>query len=256
MSVIFLSKIASPCCSSMSLIVSTAQNVSSDNSCLVIRWHFWCCSTGRGQRLVPGNAEEAAGIEIDEEQDAEEEPPNLLNGTVPSALSGVTADTSSLLWPTFSLLPPTPLSPFIHPRHRELFVLPCQKQMMQRLAFNCWSYFHSASYYMLCKSLSIQNIRLNDILCVSYVRQIRIMKYMGECPFPVKHTLQITQNFWAIPKRTVFPELIAYRRSANYVHSFRARGCDILFWMCAGPPSWRSCSQLKLVKRSRAEDVD
>lgn len=74
-------------------------------SCLVIRWHFWCCSTGRGQRLVPGNAEEAGGIEIDEEQDPEEEPPNLLNGTVPSALSGVTADTSFLLWPTFSLQP-------------------------------------------------------------------------------------------------------------------------------------------------------
>ncbi|KAM8731601.1 uncharacterized protein AB9X84_025940 [Acanthopagrus schlegelii] len=38
--------------------------------------HFW----GRGQRLVPGNAEDAAGIEMDEEQDAEEEPPNPLNG--------------------------------------------------------------------------------------------------------------------------------------------------------------------------------
>nr|XP_033494663.1 uncharacterized protein si:ch73-173p19.1 isoform X2 [Epinephelus lanceolatus] len=38
--------------------------------------HFW----GRGQRLVPGNAEEAAGIEVDEEQGEEEEPPNMLNG--------------------------------------------------------------------------------------------------------------------------------------------------------------------------------
>ncbi|XP_059182590.1 uncharacterized protein si:ch73-173p19.1 [Centropristis striata] len=38
--------------------------------------HFW----GRGQRLVPGNPEEAAGIEVDEEQGEEEEPPNLLNG--------------------------------------------------------------------------------------------------------------------------------------------------------------------------------
>ncbi|GLD69141.1 uncharacterized protein AKAME5_002045400 [Lates japonicus] len=38
--------------------------------------HFW----GRGQRLVPGNAEEAVGIEIDEEQEGEEEPPHMLNG--------------------------------------------------------------------------------------------------------------------------------------------------------------------------------
>lgn len=38
--------------------------------------HFW----GRGQRLVPGNAEEAAGIEVDEEQEGEEEPPYMLNG--------------------------------------------------------------------------------------------------------------------------------------------------------------------------------
>lgn len=38
--------------------------------------HFW----GRGQRLVPGNHEEAAGIEVDEEQEGEGEPPNLLNG--------------------------------------------------------------------------------------------------------------------------------------------------------------------------------
>ncbi|XP_070709452.1 uncharacterized protein [Pempheris klunzingeri] len=40
--------------------------------------HFW----GRGQRLVPGNAEEAAGIEVDEEQqeEEEEEPPLVLNG--------------------------------------------------------------------------------------------------------------------------------------------------------------------------------
>ena len=87
MSVIFLSKIAPLCCSSMSLIDSTTQNVYSKSSRLVIRWQCWCCSTGRGQRLVPGNAEDAAGIEMDEEQDAEEEPPNPLNGTVPSALS-------------------------------------------------------------------------------------------------------------------------------------------------------------------------
>ncbi|KAF1373161.1 hypothetical protein PFLUV_G00257440 [Perca fluviatilis] len=38
--------------------------------------HFW----GRGQRLVPGQAEEAAGIEVDEEQGEEEEPPYMLNG--------------------------------------------------------------------------------------------------------------------------------------------------------------------------------
>ncbi|XP_040921472.1 uncharacterized protein si:ch73-173p19.1 isoform X2 [Toxotes jaculatrix] len=38
--------------------------------------HFW----GRGQRLVPGDPEEAAGIEIDEEQEGEEEPPDMLNG--------------------------------------------------------------------------------------------------------------------------------------------------------------------------------
>ncbi|XP_044031816.1 uncharacterized protein si:ch73-173p19.1 [Siniperca chuatsi] len=38
--------------------------------------HFW----GRGNRLVPGNAEEAAGIEVDEEQEGEEEPPHMLNG--------------------------------------------------------------------------------------------------------------------------------------------------------------------------------
>lgn len=38
--------------------------------------HVW----GRGQRLVPGNADEAAGIEVDEEQEEEEEPPHMLNG--------------------------------------------------------------------------------------------------------------------------------------------------------------------------------
>ncbi|KAM7390257.1 hypothetical protein PAMA_008434 [Pampus argenteus] len=38
--------------------------------------HFW----GRGQRLVPGNPEEAAGIEVDEEQEGEGGPPDLLNG--------------------------------------------------------------------------------------------------------------------------------------------------------------------------------
>ncbi|KAI3355383.1 hypothetical protein L3Q82_018218 [Scortum barcoo] len=38
--------------------------------------HFW----GRGQRLVPGNPEEAADIEVDEEQEGEEEPPHILNG--------------------------------------------------------------------------------------------------------------------------------------------------------------------------------
>ncbi|CAK6967457.1 uncharacterized protein si:ch73-173p19.1 [Scomber scombrus] len=38
--------------------------------------HFW----GRGQRLVPGNLEEAVGIEVDEEQEGEGEPLDLLNG--------------------------------------------------------------------------------------------------------------------------------------------------------------------------------
>ncbi|XP_054478498.1 uncharacterized protein si:ch73-173p19.1 [Anoplopoma fimbria] len=38
--------------------------------------HFW----GRGQRLNPGEAEEAVGIEVDEEQGEEEEPPYMLNG--------------------------------------------------------------------------------------------------------------------------------------------------------------------------------
>ncbi|XP_019962910.1 uncharacterized protein [Paralichthys olivaceus] len=38
--------------------------------------HFW----GRGQRLVAGNAEEVAGIEVDEEQEGDEEPPYMLNG--------------------------------------------------------------------------------------------------------------------------------------------------------------------------------
>ncbi|KAF3703724.1 UBX domain-containing protein 1-A SAPK substrate protein 1-A [Channa argus] len=38
--------------------------------------HLW----GRGQRLVPDNAEEAAEIEVGEEQEGEEEPPHLLNG--------------------------------------------------------------------------------------------------------------------------------------------------------------------------------
>lgn len=33
--------------------------------------------------MVPGNAEEAAGIEVDEEQGEEEEPPHMLNGTAP-----------------------------------------------------------------------------------------------------------------------------------------------------------------------------
>lgn len=37
--------------------------------------HFW----GRGQRLVPGNAGEP-GLEVDEDQEAEEEPPHMLNG--------------------------------------------------------------------------------------------------------------------------------------------------------------------------------
>ncbi|CAJ1082552.1 uncharacterized protein si:ch73-173p19.1 [Xyrichtys novacula] len=38
--------------------------------------HFW----GRGQRLVPGEAEDPAGIEVDEEQEEEEDPPYMLNG--------------------------------------------------------------------------------------------------------------------------------------------------------------------------------
>lgn len=38
--------------------------------------HFW----GRGQRMVVGDVEDAAGIEVDEEQEAEEEPPHMLNG--------------------------------------------------------------------------------------------------------------------------------------------------------------------------------
>uniref|UniRef100_A0A8C2ZJU0 Si:ch73-173p19.1 n=1 Tax=Cyclopterus lumpus TaxID=8103 RepID=A0A8C2ZJU0_CYCLU len=38
--------------------------------------HFW----GRGNKMVTGNAEEAVGIEIDEEQGEEEEPPYMLNG--------------------------------------------------------------------------------------------------------------------------------------------------------------------------------
>ncbi|XP_034562595.1 uncharacterized protein si:ch73-173p19.1 [Notolabrus celidotus] len=38
--------------------------------------HFW----GRGQRLVPGEVEDAAGIEVDEEQEGEDEPPYMLNG--------------------------------------------------------------------------------------------------------------------------------------------------------------------------------
>ncbi|XP_062235414.1 uncharacterized protein si:ch73-173p19.1 isoform X1 [Platichthys flesus] len=38
--------------------------------------HCW----GRGQKLVPANAEEAAGIEVDEEPEADEEPPYVLNG--------------------------------------------------------------------------------------------------------------------------------------------------------------------------------
>ncbi|XP_045910362.1 uncharacterized protein si:ch73-173p19.1 isoform X1 [Micropterus dolomieu] len=38
--------------------------------------HFW----GRGNRLVPGDAEGAADIEVDEEQEGEEEPPHMLNG--------------------------------------------------------------------------------------------------------------------------------------------------------------------------------
>ncbi|XP_022051942.2 uncharacterized protein si:ch73-173p19.1 [Acanthochromis polyacanthus] len=37
--------------------------------------HFW----GRGQRLVPGNAEDP-GLEVDQDQEAEEEPPHMLNG--------------------------------------------------------------------------------------------------------------------------------------------------------------------------------
>lgn len=47
---------------------------------LNLRWiilsDLWCCWAGRGQRLVPGNVDEGAGVE--EEQ--EEEPPNALNG--------------------------------------------------------------------------------------------------------------------------------------------------------------------------------
>ncbi|XP_051267049.1 uncharacterized protein si:ch73-173p19.1 [Dicentrarchus labrax] len=39
-------------------------------------FHFW----GRGQRLVPGNPEAAEGIEVDEEQEGEDEPPHMLNG--------------------------------------------------------------------------------------------------------------------------------------------------------------------------------
>ncbi|XP_074549340.1 uncharacterized protein LOC141807319 [Halichoeres trimaculatus] len=38
--------------------------------------HFW----GRGQRLVPGEAEDAAGIEVEGEQEGEDDPPYMLNG--------------------------------------------------------------------------------------------------------------------------------------------------------------------------------
>ncbi|XP_068437996.1 uncharacterized protein si:ch73-173p19.1 [Clinocottus analis] len=38
--------------------------------------HFW----GRGNKMVSANAEEAVGIEVDEEQGEEEEPPYMLNG--------------------------------------------------------------------------------------------------------------------------------------------------------------------------------
>ncbi|XP_041669772.1 uncharacterized protein si:ch73-173p19.1 isoform X1 [Cheilinus undulatus] len=38
--------------------------------------HFW----GRGQRLVPGDAEDMANVEADEEQEGEDEPPYMLNG--------------------------------------------------------------------------------------------------------------------------------------------------------------------------------
>lgn len=39
--------------------------------------------TGRGQRLVPGEAEVAADIEVDEEQEGGNDPPYMLNGTAP-----------------------------------------------------------------------------------------------------------------------------------------------------------------------------
>ena len=91
--------------------------------------------------MVPGNAEEAAGIEVDEEPGEEEEPADMLNGTAPCVWGRRGHPVPPLTY-TFSppLLPSSCLhmSPFSHPRS-----LLCSP---------------SLSYCMLRKFLSVQNI--------------------------------------------------------------------------------------------------
>lgn len=77
--------------------------------------------------MVPGNVDEAANVEVDEEH--EEEPPNMLNGTALGCLWFLQMCHPSIdphfAFPPSSTLPAS-MSPFIHV---ELFFLPCHKQM-------------------------------------------------------------------------------------------------------------------------------
>lgn len=51
------------------------------NGCGITGWHYGG-STGQGQRLVPGDAEDAP-VDVDMDQEGEEEPLHMPNGTAP-----------------------------------------------------------------------------------------------------------------------------------------------------------------------------
>lgn len=90
------------------------------HTCLVIIWLSWCCSSGRGQKLIPANAEDAVGIDVDEEQEGEEEPPLMLNGTAPC----VWGCCRNPISPLTHILLAFSLSPFIHSSIQSSFIHP------------------------------------------------------------------------------------------------------------------------------------
>ena len=77
--------------------------------------------------MVPGNAEEAAGIEVDEEPEGEEEPAHMLNGTALCVWGSLQTPRPSLDLHSASSSPLTPPSTCLHFFTRvELFVLPSE----------------------------------------------------------------------------------------------------------------------------------
>lgn len=120
-------------------------------------WHSY--STGRGQRLVPGEAEDAAEVEVDEEQ-GEEEPPYLLNGAVP---------------------PSSPFFLFITPYGSVILFYPCRpchSLMLETDEFAAsgvtWIPHHSTKSHTV-KSIAELKTELPKKMW-HYIRKIRIMK--------------------------------------------------------------------------------